>query len=88
MSGNSIISDKTNVPIAWLFSLVALSAIVIASTVSVSLYVSKIENKTISNEEQVKSISADVGQLMKDIYLQQREIDRRLSRIEGKLGVK
>lgn len=88
MENSHTIGEKTTIPIRWLFVLVGACFTFLVSSLSVAVYVGSIDMRVAVNEAEIKQVSSDVSSLMKDIYLQQREIDRRLSRIEGKLGVK
>lgn len=94
-SKTSSINDGTSLPIKWFFGMVVALGGSIVSIVTASIYVTSIDakNKALSDlvmglDSENKRIARDFNLLMKEIYTQNIEIDRRLSRIEGKLGVK
>lgn len=77
---NSNLGEDTEIPIKWLFTTVSISAILITFVVGLTAYVSKIEVRVDQYLE--------MGALIKDIHNDTIQIDRRLSRIEGKLDIK
>jgi len=77
---NSNLGEDTEIPIKWLFTTVSISAILITFVVGLTAYVSKIEARVDQYLE--------MGVLIKDIHNDTIQIDRRLSRIEGKLDIK
>jgi len=84
-----ILSDKSSVPIGWMFTFISVSAICVSVALGIGLYVSKIEYKadntelrTIVNEAEIKKTREDFGNKLDEIKDLLINLDKRISRIE------
>lgn len=74
------LGEKTVVPIGWFFFVMGALA---STLVGITIYVARIEAKA----DSALFLNSEITQIMRDISERQMQIDRRLSRIEGKLGL-
>lgn len=77
------ITEDTKVPIRWVFILLSMSGSALILAMSVGVWSSKIEAKSVALEDKIKTSEIQSNQSNNLLY----SIDRRLSRIEGKLGI-
>lgn len=77
------ITEDTKVPIRWVFVLLSMSGSALILAMAVGIWSSKIEAKSDALEDKFKSSEIQSNQSNNLLY----SIDRRLSRIEGKLGI-
>ena len=79
------LSEKTSVPLGWIYGVLTLSVGGIATAIAITLYLSRTEAKAQSAANEVKELRSTVDRTMQDINSSLNGIDRRLSRIEGRL---
>lgn len=76
----SAIDDDSNVPLKWVFALLAGCSVFIGTAVSAGIYFGARDAKAEGLVERVTKLEASVDAMSL--------VDRRLARIEGALGVK
>lgn len=73
------ITEDTRIPLKWVITLLSLSGSGLIVAMSIGIWVSKIEAKTSAQDDKIKAVESKSAIL--------ESIDRRLSRIEGKMGI-
>lgn len=70
------VDDRTRTPLTWM-------AVAIATTVSVTFYISRVEGQADLAKDEAVSVRADMDETRKAMTLYMQSIDQRLSRMEG-----
>ena len=77
-------NDETKIPIRWLFVLLSASGAGLMLAQTIGAWQSKIEAKIEINDVTTKQLKESGDELNKTL----QSIDRRLSRIEGAMGIR
>lgn len=82
--GGEVALEQSRVPIGWIFGLLSAAGGALILSVTVGLYAGRIETKALAASDRAAAAEKEAASATDFMH----SIDRRLSRIEGALGVR